>query len=72
MGHSQKIKTRIQRLRHSGVFIVNFEHILHIVLVFLLLALSRQISAGKGIAITNAFQKISDESGRKPKEICVD
>ena len=28
-------------LRHSGVFIVNSEHISHLVLVFLLLTLSR-------------------------------
>ena len=32
--------------RRSGVFIVNFEHILHFVLVFLLLTLSMQMSAG--------------------------
>ena len=29
-----------QRKRHSGVFIVNFEHTSHIVLVFLLLTLN--------------------------------
>ena len=32
--------------RRSGVFIVNFEHISHLVLVFLLLILSRQMPAG--------------------------
>ena len=32
--------------RRSGVYIVNFEHISYLVLVFLLLTLSRQISAG--------------------------
>ena len=32
--------------RRSGVFIVNFEHISHLVLVFLLSTLSRQIPAG--------------------------
>ena len=32
--------------RHSGVFIVNFEHVSHLVLVFLLLTLSRQMPAG--------------------------
>ena len=31
----------------SGIFIVNFEHISHLVLVFLLLTLSRQMRAGK-------------------------
>ena len=36
------IKTPERRhRRHSGVFIVNFEHISHLVLVFLLLTLSR-------------------------------
>ena len=35
-----KIKERRQ-LRRSGVFIVNFKHILHFILVFLLLTLSR-------------------------------
>ena len=37
--------------RCSGVFIVNFEHISHLVLVLLLLTLSRQIPTG------NASQK---------------
>ena len=32
--------------RRSGVFIVNFEHISHLVLVSLLLILSRQMPAG--------------------------
>ena len=42
------IKTPERRQwRRSGVFIVNFEHISHLVLVFLLLPLSRQIPAGK-------------------------
>ena len=31
----------------SGVFIVNFEHILHLVLVFLLLTLNMQLPTGK-------------------------
>ena len=36
------IKTPERRhWRHSGVFIVNFEHISHLVLVFLLLTLSK-------------------------------
>ena len=36
------IKTLERRQwHHNGVFIVNFEHILHLVLVFLLLTLSR-------------------------------
>ena len=33
--------------RRSGVFIVNFEHISHIVLVFSLLALNKQMSANQ-------------------------
>ena len=32
--------------RHSDVFIVNFEHILHLVLVFLLLTLNMSLPAG--------------------------
>ena len=32
--------------RRSGIFIVNFEHISHFALVFLLLVLSMQMSAG--------------------------
>ena len=32
--------------RRSGVFIVNFQHISHLVLVLLLLTLSRQIPTG--------------------------
>ena len=32
--------------RQSGVFIVNFEHILHLFLVFMLLTLSKQMLAG--------------------------
>ena len=35
--------------RCFGVFIVNFEHILHLVLVFLLLTLNMQLPAGKVI-----------------------
>ena len=31
----------------SGIFIVNFEHISHLVLVFLLLTLNMQLRAGK-------------------------
>ena len=41
------IKTPEQcQWRHSGVFIVNFEHILHLFLVFLLLTLNMQLLAG--------------------------
>ena len=36
-----------RRWRHSGVFIVKFEHILHLVIVLLLLTLSREMPAGK-------------------------
>ena len=31
----------------SGVFIVNFEHVSHLVLVFLLLTLNMQLTAGQ-------------------------
>ena len=32
--------------RRSGIFIVNFEHISHLILVFLLLTLNMQLPAG--------------------------
>ena len=35
----------------SGVFIVNFEHISHLVLVFLLLTLNMQLPAGKLVLV---------------------
>ena len=40
----------LERRRCSGIFIVNFEHISHLVLVFLLLTLSRQMPAGSAQA----------------------
>ena len=41
------LKTPEQRhWRHSGVFIVNFEHISHLVQVFLLLTLNMKLLAG--------------------------
>ena len=44
------IKTPERRQWHrSGMFIVNFVHISHLVLVFLLLTLSKQMPAGKKI-----------------------
>ena len=44
------IKTPERRQwRRSGVFIVNFEHISHLVLVFLLLTLNMQLPAGYGL-----------------------
>ena len=48
-----KLTMRIPEQRHwrpSAIFIVNFEHISHLVLVFLLLTLSRSMSAGKGLS----------------------
>ena len=49
------IKTPERRHWHrSGVFIVNFEHILQLVLVFLLLTLSRSMPAG--FALFNPFR----------------
>ena len=38
---NKKRKSAEDEWRRSGVFIVNFEHISHLVLVFLLLTLSR-------------------------------
>ena len=39
------IKT-LRHWRHSGVFVVNFEHISHLALVFLLLTLNMQLPTG--------------------------
>ena len=41
-----KLTMKAHEWRHSGGFIVNFEHISHLALVFLLLTLSRQMPAG--------------------------
>ena len=43
------IETLEQGVKYIDVFIVNFENILHLALVFLLITLSRQILAGKAI-----------------------
>ena len=40
------------------VFIVNFEHILHLVLVFLLLTLNKQLPAGKFLQKKDCFAQI--------------
>ena len=45
------IKTPERRLASSGVFIVNFEHISHLVLVFLLLTLNMQLPAGFNLRV---------------------
>ena len=42
---NKKVPERFQGCR-SGVFIVNFEHIAHLVLLFLLLTLNMQLPAG--------------------------
>ena len=41
--------------RRSGIYIVNFEHISHLVLVFLLLTLSRKMPAGITFTIDTIF-----------------
>ena len=43
--------TKITSLTLNNAFIVNFEHISHILLLFLLLTLNRQILAGKYLKI---------------------
>ena len=53
------IKTpEVRHWRCSGVFIVNFKHISHLILVLLLLTLSRQTSTGKQI---RSFQQICSD-----------
>ena len=44
-----KLTIKTPEQRRSGVFIVNFENISHLVLVFPLLTLSKYMSAGYGI-----------------------
>ena len=45
----------ILRWRRPGIFIVNFEHISHFALLFLLLTLSRQMPAGNMIHYERNF-----------------
>ena len=40
------LKKRLAQWRRSGVFTVNFEHISHLVLVFLFLTFSSQMAVG--------------------------
>ena len=47
--NNRNTRTRCEtcsKLNNKGIFIVNFEHISHLVLVFLLLTLSRLMPAG--------------------------
>ena len=48
--HSSLLKW-IFRESKQGVFIVNFEHISHLVLVFLLLTLNMQLPAGRELEL---------------------
>ena len=52
-----KIPERCQ-WRRSGIFIINFEHISHVVLVFLLLTLNMQLQAGEVVARRYSVKKI--------------
>ena len=54
-----KLTIKIPKRRHwrrSGIFIVNFEHITHLALVFLLLTLSRLMPAGYCLILLISFQ----------------
>ena len=51
--------------RRSGFFIVNFEHISHLVLVFLLLTLSRSMPAGIKDYSFSMFAKFSQQEIRR-------
>ena len=58
--------------RRSGIFIVNFEHISHFVLVFLLLTLSRKMPARMLIlylTIKPSWRKILISKNKKKKKI---
>ena len=53
------IKTPKRRQwRRSGVFIVNFEHVSHLVLVFLLLTLNMQLPVGLGFLINSSMHNV--------------
>ena len=49
------IYSRAERRHHSTVFIVSFEHILHLFLVFLLLILSMYVIAGFVLSYLSCF-----------------
>ena len=58
------IKTPERRhWHHSGVFIVNFEHISHLVLVFLLLTFNMKLPAGKKKSL-NTLEMFQVKAGR--------
>ena len=71
------VKTTKQRhWRRSGVFIVNFEHISHLVLVFLLLTFNRKLSAAQELFkhICSSFLAVScfsKKSSIKRSHICL-
>ena len=49
-----KLTVKTPKRRHwrrSGVFIVNFKHISHLALMFLLLSLNMQLPAGRGVCV---------------------
>ena len=67
------IKTPERRRRHSNVFIVNFEQMSQIVLVFLLLTLNKYMPAGVVLAISSAniyLFKFTNRNTRKRCKIC--
>ena len=56
------MKTPERRRRRSGVFIVNFEHISHLVLVFLLLTLKMYLPVGSTqVPVSNLSAFFSEE-----------
>ena len=57
-----KLRIKIPELRHwrrFGIFIVNFEHISRLVLVFLLLALNMQVPTGQSTPDYSNWQNMS-------------
>ena len=54
-----------QQWRRSGVFIVNFEHISQLVLVFLLLTMNRQMPAGPQLSGNTQLFKVNNWNYRK-------
>ena len=56
------MKTMKRQWRHSGVSIINFEHISHRFLVFLMMTLNKKIIAGyrfvRGTRLEFAFKQV--------------
>ena len=60
VGICSKITIKTPERRHSGLFIVNFEHISHLALVFLLITFKMILPAGQELIFTSMRANIHD------------